>query len=57
MFETALRPDIYRTQWKKGNVIPVHKMDSKYVFKNYIKKILVYPTSVDKNNGTNDMTQ
>ena len=35
IFETALRSGIYPDQWKKANVIPVHKKNSKNLLKNY----------------------
>ena len=36
IFETALRTGIYPNLWKKANVIPIHKKDSKNLLKNYI---------------------
>ena len=35
IFETTLRSGIYQTQWKKANVIPIYKTDSKNLLKNY----------------------
>ena len=35
IFETALRTGIYPNLWKKANVIPIHKKDSKNLLKNY----------------------
>ena len=35
LFETALRSGIYPDQWKKANLIPVHKKNSKNLLKNY----------------------
>ena len=35
IFKTALNSGIYPDQWKKANVVPVHKNDSKNLLKNY----------------------
>ena len=35
IFKTALNSGIYPDQWKKANVVPVHKKDSKNLLKNY----------------------
>ena len=35
IFKTALNSGIYPEQWKKANVVPVHKKDSKNLLKNY----------------------
>ena len=35
IFETALQSGIYPNQWKKANVIPIHKKNSKHLLKNY----------------------
>ena len=34
-FKTVLNSGIYQDQWKKANVVPVHKKDSKILLKNY----------------------
>ena len=35
IFETALKSGIYPDKWKKANVVPVHKKESKNILKNY----------------------
>ena len=35
IFETAIRSSCFPQSWKKGNIIPVHKKDSKNLVKNY----------------------
>ena len=35
IFETALKFGIYPDKWKKANVVPVHKKESKNILKNY----------------------
>ena len=35
IFKTALRSGIYPAQWKKANVVPVHKKESKHLLNNY----------------------
>ena len=35
IFKTALNSGIYPDQWKKANVVPVHKKDSKNLLKSY----------------------
>ena len=35
IFETALKCGIYPDKWKKGNIVPVHKKESKNILKNY----------------------
>ena len=43
IFETALRTGIYPNLWKKSNVIPIHKKDSKNLLKNYRPIISLLP--------------
>ena len=35
IFETTLKSGIYPDKWKKANVVPVHKKESKNILKNY----------------------
>ena len=35
IFESALKFGVYPDKWKKANVIPVHKKESKNLLKNY----------------------
>ena len=35
IFDTALKSGIYPENWKKANIIPVHKKESKNILKNY----------------------
>ena len=35
IFESALKFGVYPDKWKKANVIPVHKKDSKSLLTNY----------------------
>ena len=35
IFKTALQSGIYPNKWKRANVVPVHKKDSKHFLKNY----------------------
>ena len=36
IFDTALKSGIYPDKWKRANVVPVHKKESKNILKNYI---------------------
>ena len=42
IFETALKSGIYPDKWKKANVVPVHKKESKNMLKNYIDQYYYY---------------
>ena len=35
IFKSALQSGIYPSKWKKSNVVPVHKKDSKHLLKIY----------------------
>ena len=35
IFTLAIKPDHFPDSWKKGNIIPVHKKESKNLIKNY----------------------
>ena len=35
IFDTALKSGIYPDKWKRANVVPVHKKESKNILKNY----------------------
>ena len=35
IFESAIKSGHFPDSWKKGNIIPVHKKESKYLIKNY----------------------
>ena len=35
IFETSLKCGIFPDKWKKANVVPVHKKESKNILKNY----------------------
>ena len=35
IFETALNDGVFPVDWKKGNIVPVHKKDLKTVLINY----------------------
>ena len=35
IFESAINVSIFPDLWKKGSIIPVHKKESKHMFKNY----------------------
>ena len=35
IFETASRTGVFPDAWKKGNIVPVHKKESKNLIKNY----------------------
>ena len=36
IFDTALKSGSYPDKWKRANVVPVHKKESKNILKNYI---------------------
>ena len=42
IFKTALRTGVFPHPWKKGNIVPVHKNESKNLIKNY-RPISVLP--------------
>ena len=42
IFDTALKSGIYPDKWKRANVVPVHKKESKNILKNY-KPISLLP--------------
>ena len=44
IFETAVKSGIYPEKWKKANVVPVHKKESKNMLKNY-RPISLLPVS------------
>ena len=35
IFDTAFKSGIYPDKWKRANVVPVHKKESKNILKNY----------------------
>ena len=35
LFENCLRTGIFPDQWKKANIVPIHKKGDKQLFKNY----------------------
>ena len=35
IFDTALKSGIYPDKWKRANVVPLHKKESKNILKNY----------------------
>ena len=35
IFNTALNTGVFPDLWKKGNIVPVHKKDSKHLVNNY----------------------
>ena len=47
IFDTALKSGSYPDKWKRANVVPVHKKESKNIFKNYRPKYH-YHLSVEK---------
>ena len=47
IFDTALKSGIYPDKWKRANVVPVHKKESKNIIKNY-RPISLLPISVEK---------
>ena len=42
LFESSLTAVIFPEDWKKGNIIPIHKKESENCYKNY-RPIILFP--------------